>query len=458
MTPTLAEKTLPSSQKASAGAPRPSSPSRNRTTRWRAGMTRAWQCVRTVAGRFPLTPLGILVIPLLIWIYLVFGRDREDYVLLALTVCGLVLVAAAVLQVVGTALWLRLRKQTPSAKPVALETGCPCRTGYRLGRLGWNPLIRIDVAWEQPTGVQVQLAPTWEGLAEEMTAGERCQHSRIVRRFTISDVLGLSRLSFTRPQSQKIEIRPLCGQPPALLQLPPQLIAGDEMEHPEGKPEGDLIEMRSFENGDSLKLILWKVYARTGQMLIRLPERSVSRSQKAQVYFVAGEGDEPSAGVARTVLETGLLGHDLVFGADGDPNAVASAPEAITRVVASVRSRKQGGEGLGAFLTRGANQGLKACLLFVPAQPGPWLESVCEHLSRHPGPFRILIGVDGLEFPPSSSWLKRMLFPRISEGGARATDVIRVCERLRPLALEVCVVNRATGETLDPARSGKPLS
>src|SRR5207302_1043248 len=90
-----------------------------------------------------------------------------------------------------------------------------------------------------------------------------------------------------------------------------------EMEHPRGKPDGELIEMRSYAPGDPMRMILWKVYARTGQLLVREPERAVARCQKSLVYFVAGSGDSASAGVARTALETGLFGPDFVFGADG---------------------------------------------------------------------------------------------------------------------------------------------
>src|SRR5262249_11252208 len=145
-----------------------------------------------------------------------------------------------------------------------------------------------------------------------------------------------------------------------------QAIAGDEQAHPDGRPGGDYLEVRPYGPGDPLRLAVWKIYARTGQLLVRLPEKAITASRRTLVYFVAGPGDEPSAGIARAVLETGQLGNDYHFGADGADAMVRTAPEAVDQLVRSASARQRGGQGLAPFLDRGEAVGVRACILFVP--------------------------------------------------------------------------------------------
>src|SRR5580704_15722669 len=74
------------------------------TSKWAFGKSLVW----AVAGCFPLTPLGLVAIPLLVRLLLAYGLDRRDKVLLAVTVGGLALLALMLGKVLFTAfgLWL----------------------------------------------------------------------------------------------------------------------------------------------------------------------------------------------------------------------------------------------------------------------------------------------------------------------------------------------------------------
>jgi hypothetical protein len=432
--------------------------------RVRAIAKRARRAFRIVSGWFPLTPLGLAAIPGLIALLRVYGVGHNDRIVLVLGACGLLVIGLSVLAVAATALWLLIRRQAPAQDALIFEVGTPFRTGYSVGHVGWNPFVKIDVAWDQPSGVAVDLVPGRSGFTEVVAGRERALHHEVVRWITVCDVFRLSRLRFRKRRAQPITILPSSGKVRGA-QLVQQFVPGDEVAHPEGKPEGDLIEMRRYSPGDPLKLVLWKVYARTGRMLVRTPERAVARSQKTLAYLVAAEGDEPAAGVARAVLEGGSLGNEFWFSADGQGDFTRTARAAVDQVVRSSSFRDQGGEGLGRFLGRGEEIGVSACLLFLPARPGDWLARVEGHLGGHRGPYRAMIGIDGLEQlgPPSTArWLRSLLVRPESSTEASLAGLREVCERIAKTGAEVNVVDRTTGRTyllaeLPAAEAARPV-
>jgi hypothetical protein len=414
-----------------------------------AGSRRLLRWARAVAGSSPLTLLGLAVLPLTVWLLLVYGLGRQDKVLLAVSVCGLAVLGLSMLGVLLTALCLWLRKDAGEPAPLEFEADVPMRTGFTLRHLAWLPLVKVEWTWERPQAVRVQALAARGGLVEEVTAGERGVCDEVVRRFTVTDVFGLTRWSLRRRTAQHIKVSPAVGAVKAL-ELLPQYDHGDLTAHPEGTPGGDLIEMRGYTAGDPLKQILWKVYARTGQLLVRTPERAVMPCERTLAYLVASPADEPAAGIARAVLESGALGLDFLFGADGAEAVTSDAHEAQELVIRSAGARGQGGEGLARFLALGEADGIRACVLFLPHRPGEWLERVAEQVARHPGPFRVLIGVDGLQAPQRWS-LRKLLFRQEVPTGGHPAEVGAVRDRLEQAGAEVTVVDRLTGAVLDPA-------
>jgi hypothetical protein len=388
----------------------------------------------------------VFAIPILYGAEVVYGDGRHDSVVQALAKGGLGVVAGAAALVVLVALWLRFRRQGPPA-PLAFEAGSPFRTGYSLGPIGWLPLIRIELAWEQP-GAVVRTVAGRKGVVEEVTAGGRALRGEVVRRVRVSDLFGLARITFRRRLGQEVRVAPNCGRVRTLA-LFPQNVAGDVLAHPDGQAEGDRLEMRRYGPGDPLKHVLWKVYARTGRLLVRTPERAVAPCEKTMAYLVAADGDEPAAGVARAVLEGGLLGADFLFGADGG-EPVRTPAEAVELILRSAAIRGEGAAGLEAFLNRGESLGLKACLLFVPPRPGAWLERVARLVAARRGPFRAVIGTDGLAPAGRGRFLKRLLLRAAPEPRSDAADVRRVYQQLQRLGADVCVVDRALGRLVPP--------
>ena len=100
---------------------------------------------------------------------------------------------------------------------------------------------------------------------------------------------------------------------------------------------GDRVELRRYVPGDSARFIHWKVFGRTRKLMVRVPERALSRARRTVAYLVAGAHDEAAAAAARAAIEEEALGTDWQFAADGSPEATSDRSEAIHKVMASSR-------------------------------------------------------------------------------------------------------------------------
>ena len=319
--------------------------------------------------------------------------------------------------------------------------------------MSWAPLLAFDVAWEEPKGIDAGLRDVGTGRSEEVLPRERGLSELVVRRFTVRDWFGLARVRFRKQANRPVLSLPSCSSASAF-ELIEQFKAGEILGHPRGAPQGDLVEMRRYARGDAMKLVLWRAYARTGRMMVRTPEISVEPTDRVLAFMVAAKGDDPAAGLARSALRSGALGPDVIFMADGASEPSKTYPEALDQIVRSIAHRDSGGGGLDRFLTRGEAVGASAAFLFVSSRPGPWLDRVCSVISTHPGPFRIVIGVDGIrkesKFRRWRGWLMRPL----QDGLASPSELRIVRDRLIHSGAQVVVINRRIGEvtSLEEAR------
>lgn len=381
------------------------------------------------------------------WTFLRYARasiEKRDFVLASLSSGALALLGVGLVATLAVAAWLKLRPQPRATEPWRGEAGRPFRTGYSVGFVSWIPFVNVRVSYDRPRGAKVELVRDGARLVEEATPTERCWASEIVRRFTVTDIFGLARWSVRRRETREVRLLPHCDAAPA-----PEILdrpgAGDAMSHPAGKPEGDFIEMRGYTAGDPLKKILWKVYARTGKLLVRVSEKAVSPVPRTLAYLIAGEGDEATAGAARRLVESRQLGHDVLFSTDGEPIPVTEPVDALDQIVRSHEARDRGAAGLGSFLAEGEGRGYDACVLFAPARPGDWLERVQAQASGRCA-LRAIIGVDD-EPAPRRGWVARFFLRK--PGEKESADLRAVREKLMASGIEVAVINRQTGACVD---------
>ena len=375
--------------------------------------------------------------------------DQVDLIVATIGIGGLMLCFVNAPVVLAAGIWLRCRGLSASkAIPAELETGVAVATSFRVGWISWAPLFDFELAWEEPGGIDAWFEDEFLGRTERVRPRTRGLHEAVVRRITVRDVLGLARVRFRVRVPHALRCVP--GKAAvSRLPLSEQFRPGEGIGNPLGPAHGDPVDIRRYVPGDPLKLVNWKIFARSGELTVRTPERPVSPFITTLAYLVAARGDDGSASIAWTALEHGLLGHEVIFMAEGAEEPAGTSAAALDQIVHSAEHREHGGKALGAFLTRGESSGTSATILFVSPLAGTWLERVCHAVARHRGPFRAVIGVDENTGPAlfaAGSRTRRGHRP----GEVRLNEFLSVRERLQSAGVEVVVMDTATGQEWNP--------
>ena len=340
------------------------------------GLRRGLVRVREV---FPLTTVGLLLGSGSALALLHYGLRRLDLVLLVIGAVGSALVLLSLLATSITALvfWLRLRRELANdGGEVRLECGRQRETGFSLRHLWFVPLVNVSWTWRSPEA-RVEVDKRRGRLFERIVPTRRALADRVERQFEVVDIFGFARVVFPVTQRRTVHFVPSVGSL-RHMEVVHSMSGGQDLSHPDGPPEGERVDIRSYNTGDPVRFILWKVFARTRQVVVRTPERAIGPVRQTVAYLVSGQNDEPAAGAARVAVESGALGGDWVLGADGDPEPARSRDAALTAVSASASTPvDQQGAGLTPFLTQAVpGAKLARALVFVPAVPGPWIDRV----------------------------------------------------------------------------------
>lgn len=388
-----------------------------------------------------------------------FGFQEMDLVLLAAggvaALAILVGLAGTLIVVFRIRLALARRAAVQNERDAQLECTFAERTDFELPRTRWLPWVRVRWEWTLPKA-EVRVLRRGKQLVEEVKPYQRASSDRIVRRFTVADTFGLSALSFDFTQELAVRVLPGTGRL-GRMPLLATLTGGADIPDPAGIAEGDRVDIRNYNPGDPIRFVLWKVYARTRQLMVRTPERAVSTSRRTLAYLVTGAGDEPAAGAARVAVDSAALGGDWAFGADGADEPVQTKEAAMDIVAKSAHAdRERAGGGLKNFLDRaGSGSGTRA-LIFVPGIEGPWIEPVLRSVSalRRDGagraPIEFVVCTDGVKALPSGTWIERVLMRNTPDRGASdattsAREIKRLAATLGAGGARVWIVDRRDG-------------
>ena len=284
-------------------------------------------------------------------------------------------------------------------------------------------------------------------LAERVTLRRRGLYASVTRRLAVQDGFGLARITFRHRQGGPIEVLPHLG---GIRRLPvlTSLTGGEEMPHPMGLEDGDRVELRRYVPGDSARFIHWKVFGRTRKLMVRVPERALSRARRTVAYLVAGPHDEPAAAAARAAIEEEALGTDWQFAADGSPEATSDRSEALHKVMGSSQHLTESGSGMTRFLAEVDPQGPAALVVFAPPTMGPWLDQMRSVAARRHGRVRVVIAVDAVhQADPQPRWRRFFLRP-LPVFGVERGDLERVGRALGQLRCEVVIIDRVSGRVL----------
>lgn len=445
---------------------------------WARRFARAGRLVRRVRDWTPFTALGLSVGLAAAAGLRVFAFARLDLVWLVVAYALLGLLALDLLLVVVATVVLKVRLRAPEGQVLVTQTETPTLTGFVRPRWTFVPLLRVEHQLVAPGHAALVAAP-WAGRSPELAPdgplrdaewvsfARRGEATELERRVVVSDVLGLAQLAFRLRQELSLAVRP---HPGALERMPvlTSLAAGDEQAHPLGAADGDRIELRRYQPGDPARFIHWKIYARTGKLLVRQPERSLTQTTRTVAYLIAGPRDEASAAAARVALEQGALGEDWLFGADGTPAPASDLPAALEAIVRSGdthpgdthSSPASGASGdthpsrLEPFIEEAELRGPARIVVFAPPTPDGWvspLASLLELAAARPGRVHVVIGVDGVARRAPRSLPLRLL----RTAAPPATDDLAALDALRATlqaaGVDSVVVDRRLGQVLADA-------
>ncbi|MFA5507001.1 MAG: DUF58 domain-containing protein [Vulcanimicrobiota bacterium] len=286
---------------------------------------------------------------------------------------------------------------------------------------------------------------------EWLVSSKRClleENFRLVRRIIVKDVLGFSRIDWEQeePVSLVVTPKPLPLKAQSVLRA---RFTGDDIPDPRGEPKGDRVDMRQYTPGDPPRLLLWKVYARTGKLMVRMPENAITTAPRICAYLVAGEGDEVLASLARTIVDGNLLGQGWRFGADGSDKSVEHREQALRLIARSGNPGVVTGLGLSTFLNHAHNEGFGSCLVLVPPIEGEWVEKVAASISRSPLSITLLTvgSVSQLEQEPK--WHRWVFYEEV-----RKTDPSELLSRLNSSTVTDWLTYEPETSRLIPLRVG----
>ncbi|MEM9597644.1 MAG: DUF58 domain-containing protein [Acidobacteriota bacterium] len=381
-----------------------------------------------------------------------WGLGAMDLVVFVFGIAGLVLWGLSQLVIGGSAIVLKRRLASADIPETpALEAGTAMPTGFEVPALAKVPLVKIDWRWISPEGVDAHGALRGGHLREEALAHRRCRVQGIRRRITVQGAFGLSRVSFHHDTEGELKVLPQIGQL-ASMPVVQSMAASEGIPHPSGRPEGDRMEIRPYVPGDSPRHILWKTYARTRQLNVRTPERSVERAQRTIAYLLTGEADEAAAAASRVALEKGLLGTRWVFGADGTAEPTEALPAALDAIAASgsfERGADAGAtDGLEAFLRRPELAGESHCVVFAPANGGPWIDDALAAGRSGGRTVSFVLGTDGVLPHVDRPLWHRLLFDNPAQPSTTTSEELQhVLDRFQSARCPALVVDRSSGRS-----------
>ena len=341
-----------------------------------------WHLIR---GLFPFTWLSIVLAAVIYYAWFREATAHANQILYAgILVWIFAFIVILVVCIVTAILVFVVTRRTNSELLVETktETGAYVESEYRVFTPFFMPFVTVEI--EMGTSSirrQETRTPLW--ASEKLIPFERGRHQTLSRIVTVRDIFGLTEIRFPIVQKASVVVEPAKSK--YHITAFQTRTSGDGFSHPEGDPRGELIEMRRYQAGDPLRLVLWKVFARSHKLVVRAPEPAIVEEKDMFIYFVSGGEDEASASLARSFLDgIGLdTSGDMNFAADGAKRLVNNEKEGISDLIDSIGHRNRGGQDLLTVAPLVSQGAMANCFLLVPSKPGNWIDFVKRFIQNY---------------------------------------------------------------------------
>ena len=408
--------------------------------------------IQTV-GRWLWTKLGyqpfswgsLLLLAGAYWSFSKIGVAQLDYVLVIVGAVALFLVAfGAFCTVVGSLYVLYCLQEHKEEKDISIVESFSCHTGFSLVMPWWLPIAQVSWTWEAPC-VPIEIVKS----GERVVFPRRGHWERIRRHFRITDLFGICRIRFSHESKMDVLVEANLGklENPVFAQ---GMQAGGDMPHPMGKPYGDRVDIRNYAPGDPVRYILWKIYARTGQLVVRNPEKSLQPAERILAYLIASDRDSAAAGAAQATINAQGSRDDWKFGADGSLSIVTDRQQATDLITRSVDAEEKQGAHIETFIREAQDERFQSLIVFAPPEEGEWVDRVIK--IRNKIQISIVIGIDSVETKKRFHRMQKLVF--IQEDSAYECVLSKdffanVVQRLQLSNIDVQIADRSSGMIVD---------
>ena len=348
---------------------------RSWTAVWRSAAVKTFKFIKTICGFIPITSMGLAYMILLALTFYFVALGQDDIVWISASVALMIVGILMILAVSIGAIYLAIHwkaKCEAGLSDISTSTTYQTKSGLEINFLP-VPFVNVSIEWLYPADVETECKQSFSAITEYITANHRCSVEKISRRFKVEDILGLANVTWISTKNVRFKAYPKPGAVKSS-SITLSMAGGEDISDPFGSPQGDLIEMRQYVPGDSSRSILWKVYARSRRLVVRMPERALTAQTRTCAYLVSGLDDEASASLARSILESKILGDNWLFGADGCAGTTSIMSEALDFLASSGNVESRSACGLKKFLEEASKLGYHSCFVFVPAAYGDWVQ------------------------------------------------------------------------------------
>jgi len=116
--------------------------------------------------------------------------------------------------------------------------------------------------------------------------------------YSLTDVFGLVRMNWSRADFESmpaLTIYPPTQRQEGIPVISSSIREGDVLQYPQ-QHSGDYYDIRRYQPADGARRILWKIYAKSGNLMSRHPEESVSPEGQTLIFCTALQRDDILAG------------------------------------------------------------------------------------------------------------------------------------------------------------------
>jgi len=306
------------------------------------------------------------------WAYAIAAN--QPLAMLALVLLAGVVISLALTLVVAAFAFVMLRRLDPLG-PRQCETGKDYRLQGQILPPVFALLAATHVEWhaQEPANKAGQIDVTIDASGRETVCFDRRCLIKVLRRIVrVGDRLGLFSLSLERTSPAQIVVSPrktnykrasFVGSATDL-DMRPDL---------SGAAEGDLIETRQYQEGESAKNMLWKVAARTGgQRLIVRTEERVTGGKVALYFLASGPGDDAAAEFVRFFTGQNGPAKDWILSVSGDRKVYDPGKKAQVLEAIATTGAAEGCDwtGLAAFVRRAPALGVRTPTVVLGGELG----------------------------------------------------------------------------------------